>query len=230
VKHISKFAIVMAAVVLAAFAVSCASTKPKPAPSPAPVLKPTATKVVIEHKNTMLGGEVPEWVTMEIGDIEATPKYKDSYVFRGEAVGGSEAGAKLLATQMDVDTQIARMINLRVQNLFSGAQVGDDKNLENYMENIVKSLADAKISGWRNMANFWVQYEYTATKKQEFRYFVLFTIPKETVKALLADALQKQPPADTKEKLTARDKVRQLIDSNLPALSGAQQEGTTLGK
>jgi hypothetical protein len=227
-KHFNKIAIVAALLAISGFVVSCASA-PEPKPSPSPVTtKATPAKTPIDHKNLMFNGDIPDWITSEITDIEAQPKYKDAYVFRGEAVGGSEAGAKMLATQMDADTQIARMISLRVQNLFAGAQVGDDKNLENYMENVVKSLADAKVTGWRNMANYWVQYEYTATKKQEFRYFVLFTISKEAVKQLMNEALNKAPQPDTAEKKNAKDKVAKIMDGNLPALTGAQQDGTAV--
>lgn len=228
-KHFNKFVIAVAMIALSAFVVSCASApEPKASPSPTPVAKATPTKQVIDHKNLMLGGDIPDWILSEIGDIEAQPKYKDAYVFRGEAVGGSEQGAKMLATQMDADTQIARMISLRVQNLFAGAQVGDDKNLENYMENVVKSLADAKITGWRNMANYWVQYEYTKDKRQEFRYFVLFTIPKETVKQLMDEALNKEPAPDTEEKKVAKDRVKNLMEGNLPGLTADQQDKTAL--
>jgi hypothetical protein len=93
---------------------------------------------------------------------------------------------------------------------------------------VVKSLADAKVTGWRNMANYWVQYEYTATKKQEYRWFVLYTIPKEIVKQLMAEALNKAPQPDTAEKKNAKDKVAKIMEGNLPALSGAQQDGTAV--
>jgi len=228
-----KLVVALLVVTLTAFAVSCktaSTTTVAPAATPAPAVKAAPVKTIVDYKNKDLGGELPEWVTQDIVDIEAQAKYKDSYIFRGEAVGGSEAGAKMLATQMDADTQIARMISLRVQNLFTGAQVGDDKNMENYMENLVKSMAEAKVTGWRNVNSFWVQYEYAKDKHLEYRYFVLFSIPKETVKQAINDALGKAPAPDTKEKQIARDKVRAMTDASLPAMTAAQSDSAAVGK
>jgi len=226
VKNVSKIVAAIAIVTLFGFLASCASAPAdKPADKPVVAAPKVPAKTVLDQKGALTGGDIPDWVNMDVGDIETLPKYKDFYVFRGEATGGSEQSAKLIASRLDADTQIARMISLRVQNLFSGAQVGDDKTVETYMENVVKSLADAKISGWREAGSWWVQYEYTATKKQEYRYYLLYTIPKDTVKQLLQDAITGQP-ADTKDKITARDRVKQIADGSLPALTGDQQEST----
>ena len=222
-KNISKMVGAIALVSLFGFLASCAS---------APVEKPvekvnvsikTPAKQILDHKGALTGGDIPLWVNQDVGEIETDAKYKDMYAFRGEATGGSEQSAKLIASRLDADTQIARMISLRVQNMFSGAQVGDDKTIETYMENVVKSLADAKISGWREAGSWWVQYEYTATNKQEYRYYLLYTIPKDAVKKLIDAAIAGQP-AETKDKITARDRVKQITEGTLPGLKSDQQE------
>lgn len=225
-----KIAATAAALVFAAgLVVGCASapSADKGTDKPSVSVK-TPAKQILDHKGALTGADVPDWVNQEVSDIEASPKFKDMYVFRGEATGGSEQSAKLIASRLDADTQIARMVSLRVQNLFSGAQVGDDKVIETYMENVVKSLADAKLSGWREVGSWWVQYEYTATKKQEYRYYLLYTIPKDTVKQLIVAAVNGQA-ADTPDKITARDRVRQIAEGTLPGLSAKQQDAT-LGK
>ena len=222
-KNISRMFAVIAVVTLFGFLAACASAPVEKPVEKVNVAIKTPAKQVLDHKGALTGGDIPLWVNQDVGDIETDAKYKDMYVFRGEATGGSEQSAKLIASRLDADTQIARMISLRVQNMFSGAQVGDDKTIETYMENVVKSLADAKISGWREAGSWWVQYEYTATKKQEYRYYLLYTIPKDTVKKLIDDAVAGQP-ADTKDKITARDRVKQITEGTLPGLNAAQQD------
>ena len=223
-KHSKILAVAVAIVTLFGFLAACASAPVEKNDKPTVTVK-TPAKQILDHKGALTGGDVPDWVNQEVSDIEANAKYKDMYVFRGEATGGSEQSAKLIASRLDADTQIARMISLRVQNLFSGAQVGDDKTIETYMENVVKSLADAKISGWREAGSWWVQYEYTATKKQEYRYYLLYTIPKDTVKQLIVSAIN-GTPAETKDKITARQRVQQIAEGTLPGLNPDQQAST----
>lgn len=223
--HISKMVAAIAIVVLFGFLGACATKPVEQTPQNPTVSIKVPAKQVLDHKGALTGGDIPLWVNQDVGEIEQNPAYKDMYVFRGEATGGSEQSAKLIASRLDADTQIARMISLRVQNQFTGAQVGDDKAIETYMENVVKSLADAKISGWREAGSWWVQYEYTATKKQEYRYYLLYTIPKDAVKKLIDDAIAGQP-ADTQDKITARDRVKQITQGTLPGLNSAQQEST----
>jgi hypothetical protein len=216
------FRILISLVVTAIVLAACASTsksEPTPAPQTAtPAPKAAAKFVIIDHKNAAFGGDIPDWVTMEVSDIEAQPKYKDQYAFVFDGTGDNLEGTRLKVNNLNAAGEIARFISVRVQALFAGAQAGDDKNLSTYMENIVKSLAQVQLSGFRKISDYWVQRQFTDTQKTEFNYKVLYVIDKATIKQMLADQVGAQK-ADTPEQQTAQDKVKKIIDGNLPTLN-----------
>lgn len=217
-----KIVLVLAAIALVAFAVSCASTSNTTIA--AEQGKSSNPYVVVDYKNKDLGAAIPEWVTKDVGELEAEAAYKDVYVFKVERLGGNLNAVQVTAQKLNADSELARMISLRVQNLFTGAQVGDDNLVETYFEDVVKSLADAQVSGSRKVSDFWVLREYTSNKKQEYRYLALYTIPKDIVKTLIQKAIDGRP-ADTQEKVTARDRVKQVAEGSLSVLTDAQNDG-----
>jgi len=85
------------------------------------------------------------------------------------------------------------------------------------MENVVKSLAQAQLTGFKKEKDFWVQRQF-ADGRLDYSYKVLYSIDKDSVKKLLNDAASGQK-ADTPEKVSAKDKVKKLIDADLPALT-----------
>jgi hypothetical protein len=195
------------------------------APPPAPVVKPevqaTLPYVIIQNELSVVGGTVPSWVTMDNSEIQAQPEYKDVYVFKFD---GGEAksldGARIVTRKIDAADQIASMVRQRIQAKFSGAQVGDKDKVATYFENVVKSLADAKITGFKQEKEFWVQIEY---KKPDgtldpdriyYRYFVLYSVPKATLDALLKSALDAADTASkplTPDEATARAQVKEAF-------------------
>lgn len=210
---------IIGAVVLIAFMASCGSA---PAPQPE-VAKPASIKpaaprpVIVNHKNYLFGKEPPEWVTLTIQELEDSPKYKDFYVYVGEATGKSQQGAELAAKNFGGLAAFTTYMNQRVQNIFVGAQAGDQDKVETYMENVVKTMSDATFSGFRQVESYWVEYQYPDQAETTFIVKILFTIEKAQVKKLLNEVLDKQTE-DTPEKKTTKDTVRKLIEGNLPAL------------
>ncbi len=175
---------------------------------------------IVSNQNSDFGGSVPSWVTASITSLESAPEYKDFYVFKFEGTGGNLEGTKLKVTNLNAAGEIARFISLRVQALFAGAQVGDENKLETYMENVVKTLAQTTISGFRKIDDFWIQREFTKDGRTEYVYRVLYTIEKNTVKKLLGQAAEAQP--DSPEKQTAKSRVMQIMEGGLPALAGQE--------
>jgi len=211
-----KFAFVA---LLLAFAVlaSCAS-KPEPSTSGAAPVSPGPAYKIVNNQNADFGGSVPSWVTANVFDLENNdPSYKDMYVFKFEGTGSNLEGTKLKVDQLNAAAEIARYISLRVKALFTGAQVGDDKDIETYMENVVNTLAQVTVTGFRKVDSFWVQRQYFDDGRLEYSYRVLYTIPQSVVKKLMNDAAD--TVADSPEKETAKDRVKKIMEGNLPALS-----------
>ncbi|MFQ3620854.1 MAG: hypothetical protein SNJ78_07905, partial [Spirochaetales bacterium] len=109
----------------------CAS-KPKPKPAepqvsrPAPVQPLVKRPDILDHKNYKWGREPPEWVTMNVDELEKLEKYKDSYVFKFESPRAKDLqGAELWTKNFVANAEIAQQVRNRVQVKFAGAAAGD---------------------------------------------------------------------------------------------------------
>lgn len=219
----------LAAFGAAALLAGCAS-----APAPGTTVNNAPKKLpkfeVINHKGAELGQEVPEWVMLDESEIESSAasgdanfaRYKDKVLVKVDRTGANLTGVKRLAENMDAAPQIAKMISLRVQNLFAGSEIGDDKNVETYFENVTKNMAEATITGFKKEGDYWTLLKYLETDKEEYHYYVLYSIPTKTLEKLMNDALGQETP-ETPEKQTAKDRVKALMNSSLPSLSSDQR-------
>lgn len=177
---------------------------------------------VLEHKNSALGGDPPDWAFLEMDELEAQARYADFYVFKFDQTGENLEGVKAWTRSFAAATEVARMVSTRVMNKFAGAQVGDRDMVETYMEEVAKVLAVAQYSGARRAGDFWVlQQTFTDEgdpDKRIYRYWLLYTVPKEQIDDAIERALneedQKNKPKTEEEKV-ARDRVKELFDEGL---------------
>lgn len=204
-------------IVTAIVAIGCAS-------SPDPVLESERPEVaqpsfrIIEHKNSTLGGDVPDWTTMDIGALEDDPRFEGRFVFRFEETGESLEGTRLVAENMSAPVEVARIVSTRVEQAFVGAQVGDQDLVETYFENVVQVVAEAEISGLRKYGDFWVLKEYIESDgsagDREYAYYTLYTIEESIVDDLVERAIDGLD-AETEEEQTARERVREIVNQGL---------------
>lgn len=200
--------------------VSCTSAPTNPG---APQIQARNEVIILEHQNTILGGSVPAWVTLEQFELQAQDAYKDLYVYKIEGGNGEDLdGAKLAVNNFDANTAVARQVSNQVQQKFAGAQVGDKDKVETYMENVVKALAGAKFSGMRQEGQFWVQSQIKTAdgvlQAPKFRVWVLYTIPKKLLEDQIAKILGAQDAAEqpkTEDERTARARVREALAGEL---------------
>jgi hypothetical protein len=212
--------IAILAILLALFVVVGCASKPKPAPTPPPATM--AKFEVLQHKGTTLGVAMPPpWVEAAVNgakSVEKLPEYKDMFVVVVDTTGKDLDGVQLAASRLNADPEIARYLSLRVKDTFAGAQVGDKDKIETYMERAVKSVSDAKFSGFRKATDWWVQlrwYKPDTSKKifdhDEYRVLQLYTIDKATLEQqlqkILSGAASSEPK--TPEKQRAMDLVQQ---------------------
>ncbi len=198
----------------------CASSPP-PANVPKPEVQATLPYVIIQNQLSIVGGQVPAWVTEDTDQLQAEPQYKDVYLFKFDSGDAKDLdGAKLVTKQMDAAAQIAQTVTQRIQTSFKGAQVGDKTKVETYFENVVHNLSDAHVTGFKQEKEFWVQLEY---KKPDgsldpdriyYRYFVLYSVPKATLDAMVKAAFDNANIADkpkTPDEARARDLVQKEV-------------------
>lgn len=197
--------------------ISCPSAPP-PEQRQQDVVSPTVQEKeeIITYQDRDLGIPIPAWVRTSELDLQNSPDYKDFYVFKFMEEGESLRGAQLAAERLQAGPAIASQINQRVQAKFVGAEVGDRNLMESYMENVVKSLADAQISGMRTQS-FWTKVRVTdpdGRVRDVYRVRVLATVPRQTLDTLVRQALdgaERERPL-TEGQRAARARVRQAIE------------------
>jgi hypothetical protein len=171
---------------------------------------------IVEYKNSALGAEVPDWVTMDVGELE--DEFEDEYIFRFEQTGQDLTGVKTVADSMNAPSEVARLVSTRVEQVFAGAQVGDQDFVETYFENVVRTIADAQINGLRKYGDFWVLKEYFDERgnptEREYEYYTLYRISKSQVDDLIERAVTGLD-AETEEEVTARQRVRDILSNGI---------------
>ena len=173
---------------------------------------------IIEHENSVLGGDIPDWTGKETGELEDDERFQGSYVFRFQRTGKDLNGVMTLTDNMDAPSEVARLVSTRVEQRFAGAEVGDQNFVETYFENVVKTVADAELNGLRKYGDFWVLRQYIeddgSAGEKEYVYFALYVIERAQVDDLIERAIAGQS-AETEEEQTARDRVREILKEGI---------------
>jgi len=203
--------------VLALVGAACTTTTsvtkhdPTKGPTDEKVAQPV---VIIDHQYRGLK-EVPAWVTMEQGELDEQPEFKDYMVFKESQQGKDLNAVKVWSQNFVIDDQISRLVSNRIQSKFSGAMVGSVDGAEAYFEKIVKSMTSARVAGTRRHAEYWIMRRYTNpddSTKDVYEYYVLVKVPIAEVKKAVARAFAENPPA-TENEIRARDKVKEIMDN-----------------
>lgn len=208
--------------ILAALLFTACSSNPDTIPlGPAPEYQEkTDAYTVIDHKNRVIGQDIPEWVTRYIAGgvrgVEAMPIYKDSYVFVGEDQGTNLNALRQWVVNFNVAQDLARMVSSRVQLRFANAAAGSpDDEYGRYFENVVKTVSDASFSGARKEMDFWLLKRFSNSDgensgREEYEYFVLVSIDKALLQRQIDDILDRANAAVTlsRDESTAVNRVR----------------------
>jgi hypothetical protein len=179
--------------------------------------------VLLDHKNYQFGEEIPEWVMMEASEIEEMEEYEDKYVFKFESPRSqSLEGARLWTRNFEAASQLAQTVRNRVEVTFAGSAVGDTDFVENYMEQVVSSVSEAQFSGFRPVAEYWIQMRYFTpegdVEEDAYTYYVLYTIDESTLDGMIDRALEEaaqEVTPQTDEEQRARQRVEEAFDDGL---------------
>ena len=201
----------MAVAMVVLLGAGCASGPPiEPAEFEQPNFK------IVEYKNSALGGDVPDWVTRDVGELE--DDFEGEYIFKFEQTGADLTGVKNVADNMNAPAEVARLVTTRVRQVFAGAQVGDEDFVETYFENVVRIVSEAEINGLRKYGDFWVLKEYYDEDgdptEREYEYYTMYRIAQDQVDDLIDRAITGLE-AETEEELTARERVREILKDGI---------------
>ncbi|MDX9957030.1 MAG: hypothetical protein AB7T74_07340 [Clostridia bacterium] len=195
----------------------CVSNEPAPPPAPAANVPPFE---ILQHKGTTLGVAMPPpWIEASLygpKEVEKLDGYAGKFVVTVDVTGGDLEGTQLAAQRLNADTEIARFLSIRVKDTFAGAQVGDKDMLETYMERVVKSVSEARFSGFQRANDWWVQIRWykpdnkKTWDRDEFRVLQLYTVDKEVLEEQLRKFLDGEAAVEPKtpEKERAMEAVQ----------------------
>ena len=220
------------AVITVVFVTTGCGGSPAPAPAqqaPAPKQEPPKAQPIVkkpdmlDHKNYKWGTQPPEWVTMNVSDLEAMDKFKTAYVFKFESPRAKDLqGAELWTKNFTAAAEIAQQVKNRVQVKFAGAAAGDINKLGTYFEQVVKSFSDATFAGYKLTDSYWVQMRYYKPDgnpdSDDYTYLALYSIPRATLDELVRKALDNAAAVDkpkTEEEKTARNRVTEEMKKGL---------------
>lgn len=203
---LSKLAVVIVGIMLI---VSCAT--PKQEESQPSIQSPWT---VIDHQNLQLGGTIPAWVIEDVGALEASSTFEGKYVFKVENFGRDLNGVKTQTNVNYVNTEVARIVQTRVEQKYVEAQVGDQNFVEAYFENLVQVLTAVDVSGLRRYGEYWLLRVNNQSNEQQYAYYALYTIDKEVLDRQVIAAIE-GTPAQTEEEMTARERVREVFSQGL---------------
>lgn len=211
--------LILGLAVLAAIFASCATKEAQPIGKISDKVKQPE---IIDHKNFKWGTAVPAWVAQEAQDLEKSPDYKDVYLFKFESPRSkSLEGAELWTKDFSVPSEMARMVRMRIESKAAAAAAGDKDRIDGYLEDIVKTITDTELLGFKKESDYWVQMRYfDADGKPEaddFTYIALYSISKKTLDRLISDAISgadKLKPK-TEEERTVRERVKEALKEGI---------------
>lgn len=173
---------------------------------------------LIDHKNLKWGKDAPLWVSQEAYELEKESEYKDYYLFKFESPRSkSLEGAELWTRDFSVPSEMARTVKMRVESKAAAAAAGDKDLVTGYIEDIVKTITDTKLSGFKKLSDYWIQMRYFDAQGKpagdDYTYLVLYRISKDTLDKLIDNAIT---GADEEKPKTEDEKrVRDLVKDAL---------------
>ncbi|WP_029410700.1 hypothetical protein [Treponema pedis] len=177
---------------------------------------------LIDHKNLKWNKDVPGWVAEEPQSLQKNSDYKDVYLFKFESPRSkSLEGAELWTKDFSVPSEMARMVKMRVESKAAAAAAGDKDKIDGYIEDVVKTVTDTKLSGFKKESDYWVQMRYFDSEGKpeadDFTYIILYSIPKKTLDRLINDAVngadEVKPKTETEK--AVRDRVREALKEGI---------------
>lgn len=201
--------------------VACAGT-PRGRPRDVEMEEPIVRQPdVLDHKNYAFGRDIPDWVFLEAWELEERRDYRDFYVFKFQSPRAqSLQGAEMWSRNFQAPRELVRIVRNRVEVKFQASAAGDLDRVDEYMEEVLSSVSSAAFSGYRPEADYWLQLRYYDSDgdalEDAYTYYVLYTIPREVLDRLVAEALAEADDDEvSEESRRVRERVKDAFANGL---------------
>ena len=181
------------------------------------------TPEVIDYKDKKFGKKVPDWVTMEVRELEARKENADVYVFKFISPRGkSLEGVRSITQSLDMPQQVAQMAGVRMKQKAAATATDNLDAVGQAVIRAAETMANVSVSGIRQEAEFWTQDRYFNedgdVSEESFTYYALYTIPKSVmdkiIKTQIKNALEGVSPKSQEEK-DAMERAVNIFENGL---------------
>jgi len=162
----------------------------------------------IDYQGAAIGANIPEWVEAAVNSdletIKKLPRFSGKEPIVDWGNGQNLDLVRSFVNNFNVAAGISRRITTYVEAEFGGGQLGtkDSPDNRNFVKEIVASFSSAQFSGLAREMDYWVKGRIRGTQTEEYRYYVVYSIP--------TDILQQQIDAAL-GRVTAKNQEQQEI-------------------
>jgi hypothetical protein len=220
---IKKVIFILLSIVGVAVLSGCASKKQSLDDMEAQELASSAKIEIVEHKGSALEmNRLPVWmqvyVERGIPGLEQLADYDGRYCFIGERSGATLNPLITWENSYNVAQDIASSVSNSVNAKFTGSETGSpDANYGSYYETVVTTTANATYSGAHKVNDWWIKTSRAdpnnkKNKIEQYTYYVLYTIDKQTLDRQVLNAINQVAVAGTTEQQRAIDNVKAAME------------------
>jgi len=178
--------------------------------------------LIVEHKESASGKDIPEWVTCNPDTVENLPEFSKDYVFIFRNTGSNLIEMDTWMENFQADTRIAEIIVERTMEKFNSSSIENKNTLQTYIEETSQILEVAEYVGTQKAEDFWLLEQLLDEKGKPadkiYRFYMLYLVPKDQVNSALMLALriidEKYKP-ETEAEWTIRNKIMELYNDFL---------------
>jgi len=175
--HLSMIIIILIIMTLAGC--QSTSTTNQTAVSPQPIQR-------IDYQGAAIGSPIPEWVeyavNRDVESIKRIPRFNGKVPIVAEGNGQNLDLLRSWVNNFNVSAEVSRRITNYVEAEFGGKLVGskDTPESRNVLNEVVTSISNTRFSGLAREMDYWIKVRM-ADGKEEFRYYVIFSIDEENL-------------------------------------------------
>ena len=188
--------------------------------SPPPTQSSQVEFIRTDYQGAAIGSNIPDWVEAAInGDLETIkriPRFNGKVPIVDWGNGQNLDLLRSWVNNFNVSAGISRRISTYVEAEFGGTQLGtkDTQENRNFLREVVATLSSAEFSGLAREMDYWVKLRIVdhakGTQTEEYRYFVVFSIPEDVLQYQIDVAMGKIS-AQTQEQQEIKNDVEEAM-------------------
>ena len=178
--------------------------------------------LIVEHKESAAGLEMPEWVLLDPLMVENLPEFKRDYVFIFTNSGHNLNEMDTWMENFKADSQIAELIVERTMDKYNSSSIENKSTYRPFIKEVSQILEVAEYVGTQKKEDFWLLEQLLDEKKKPadkiYKFNMLYVVPRDQVNSAITLALriidEKYKP-EAEAEWTLRNRIMELYNDFL---------------